>query len=379
MATGNSTIEVRPVNSRGDQKAFLRFPYQLYVDDPYWVPTLQMTEKELLNFKPHPFYEKSEIQCFLAYRSGKVVGRIAAIIDDTHNKFHEERRGMFGFFDIIDDSAVAAALFDQIKAWFASKDITLLRGPANPSQNHTWGLLVDGFDSQPKFMMTYNKPYYERLIVENGFAKSQDMFAFTGHISMLEDLDPKLMFVVNEAKKRLKVTTRPVDKKNFIADVEHFLRIYNAALEGQWGFTPMTEPEMKESAKGLKMLMAPELTTMAEIDGKPVACVFGLLDYNPIIKKIGGKLFPFGFLKLLTSKRKLRDMRMVSTNVLPQYQRWGLGLVLLERLVPNVREWGIENVEFSWVLESNKLSRGTLERGGAILEKTYRIYDYESS
>ena len=379
MATGNSTIEVRPVNSRGDQKAFMRFPYELYADDPNWVPTLQMTEKELLNFKPHPFYEKSEIQCFLAIRSGKVIGRIAAIIDATHNEYHKERRGMFGFFDVIDDSAVAVALFDQIKAWFKTKDISQLRGPANPSQNHTWGLLVDGFDSQPKFMMTYNKPYYEKLIVENGFEKSQDMFAFTGHISMLEKMDPKLQFVVDEAKRRFKVTTRPIDKKNFMADVESFLRIYNSALPGQWGFTPMTEAEMKDTAKGLKMLLVPELTTMAEIDGEPVGCVFGLLDYNPVIKKIGGKLFPFGFLKLLASKRKIRDIRLVSTNVVPQYQRWGLGLVLLEHLVPNAIAFGIENAEFSWVLESNKLSRGTLERGGAVLEKTYRIYDFESS
>jgi len=174
---------------------------------------------------------------------------------------------MFGFFESIDDSAVAAALFDQAKAWFATKDITQLRGPANPSQNHTWGLLVDGFDSKPKFMMTYNKPYYEKLILESGFEKSQDMYAFTGHVSMLESLDPKLQFVVDEAKRRFKVTTRPIDKKNFTADVESFLRIYNSALPGQWGFTPMTEAEMKETAKGLKMLLAPELTTMAEIDG----------------------------------------------------------------------------------------------------------------
>ena len=106
---------------------------------------------------------------------------------------------------------------------------------------------------------------------------------------------------------------------------------------------------------------------------------FGLLDYNPVIKKIGGKLFPFGFLKLLASKRKIKNIRLVSTNVVPQYQRWGLGLVLLEHLVPNARAFGIENAEFSWVLESNKLSRGTLERGGAVLEKTYRVYDCETS
>ena len=381
MATGNSNIEVRSVNSRGDQKAFMRFPFDLYASDPNWVPALQMTERELLNFKPHPFYEyaNSAIQCFLAVQAGKIVGRIAAIVDGHHNQFHKEERGMFGFFESIDDSAVAAALFDQAKAWFATKNISQLRGPANPSQNHTWGLLVDGYDSKPKFMMTYNKPYYEKLILENGFQKSQDMYAFTGHVSMLESLDPKLQFVVDEAKRRFNVTTRPIDKKNFTADVENFLRIYNAALPGQWGFTPMTEAEMKDTAKGLKMLLVPELTTMAEIDGEPVACVFGLLDYNPVIKKINGKLFPFGFLSLLRSKRKIRDIRLVSTNVVPQYQRWGLGLVLLERLVPNVKTWGIETAEFSWVLESNKLSRGTLERGGAKLEKTYRIYDYEPS
>ena len=381
MATGNSNIEVRPVNSRGDQKAFMRFPFDLYAGDPHWVPALQMTERELLNFKPHPFYQhaNSAIQCFLAIQSGKVVGRIAAIVDGHHNEFHKEERGMFGFFESVDDSAVAAALFDQAKAWFATKNISQLRGPANPSQNHTWGLLVDGYDSKPKFMMTYNKQYYEKLILENGFQQSQDMYAFTGHIGMLESLDPKLQFVVDEAKRRFKVTTRPIDKKNFTADVENFLRIYNAALPGQWGFTPMTEAEMKDTAKGLKMLLVPELTTMAEIDGEAVACVFGLLDYNPIIKKINGKLFPFGFLSLLRSKRNIRDIRLVSTNVIPKYQRWGLGLVLLERLVPNVKAWGIETAEFSWVLESNKLSRGSLERGGAKLEKTYRVYDYELS
>ena len=381
MATGNSNIEVRPVNSRGDQKAFMRFPFDLYAGDPHWVPALQMTERELLNFKPHPFYQhaNSAIQCFLAIQSGKVVGRIAAIVDGHHNEFHKEERGMFGFFESIDDSAVAAALFDQAKAWFATKNISQLRGPANPSQNHTWGLLVDGYDSKPKFMMTYNKQYYEKLILENGFQQSQDMYAFTGHIGMLESLDPKLQFVVDEAKRRFKVTTRPIDKKNFIADVENFLRIDNAALPGQGGFTPMTEAAMKDSAKGLKMLLVPELTTMAEIDGEAVACVFGLLDYNPIIKKINGKLFPFGFLSLLRSKRNIRDIRLVSTNVIPKYQRWGLGLVLLERLVPNVKAWGIETAEFSWVLESNKLSRGSLERGGAKLEKTYRVYDYEPS
>ena len=160
-------------------------------------------------------------------------------------------------------------------------------------------------------------------------------------------------------------------------DVNSFLEIYNSALPGQWGFTPMSPSELKATAAGLRMLIVPEMTTMAEIDGRPVATVFGLLDYNPTIKKIDGKLFPFGFLRILFGRKKIKKVRLISTNVIPEYQRWGLGLVLMSRLVPGVRQWGIEDAEFSWVLESNKLSRGTLERGGTKRDKTYRIYDYE--
>lgn len=379
MNSAPSTLEIVPVKNRSLQKAFIRFPFDHYKDDPKWVPPLLMSEKELLNYKPHPFYDKAEIQTYLAKRDGKIVGRIGAIIDHAHNEYHKEKRGMFGFFESIDDQSVANRLFDTAKEWFASKGITKMRGPANPSQNYTWGLLVDGFHSPPKFMMTYNKKYYEDLILNYGFEQAQDLFAFTGHVSMLETLDPKLNFVADEARKRFNVDVRPISKKNFGEDVDNFLKIYNAALPGQWGFTPMSDGEVKETAKGLKYLIVHDLTTMAEVDGRPVATVFGLLDYNPLIKKIGGRLFPFGLFQILFGRKKIKNVRIVSTNVVPEYQRWGLGLVLLQRLVPSIKEWGIEEAEFSWVLESNKLSRGTLERAGTKLDKTYRIYDYEGS
>ena len=205
------------------------------------------------------------------------------------------------------------------------------------------------------------------------------MYAFLGRIEDLETLDPKLAFIAEEAERRFNVKVRPISKQNFAQDVDSFLEIYNRSLPGQWGFTPMSEGELRESAKGLKLLITPEMTTMAEIDGKPVATVFGLLDYNPIIKKIDGKLFPFGFLRILLGRKKIKKVRLISTNVVPEYQRWGLGIVLMKRLVPEVKKWGITQAEFSWVLESNKLSRGTLERGGAELYKTYRIFDYEPS
>jgi len=373
----SSSIEIQPVTTKSQQKAFIRFPWKLYQGDPNWIPPLIINTKELLNYKKHAFYDRAEIQTFLAKRDGEIVGRIAAIIDRAHNEYHKEERGMFGFYESIDDQTVSDALFDAAKSWFAERNIFLMRGPANPSQNYEWGLLVEGFHSPPTFMMTYNKQYYAKLIEGYGFFKSQDMYAFTGTTSQIEKLDPKLAFIAEEAKRRFNVTLRPISKKNFAQDVKSFLEIYNSALPGQWGFTPMSQSELEATAAGLKMLIVPEMTTMAEVDGRPVATTFGLLDYNPLIKKIDGKLFPFGFLKILFGRKNIKKIRLISTNVIPEYQRWGLGIVLMSRLVPDVIAWGIEEGEFSWVLESNKLSRGTLERGGTKRDKTYRIYDYE--
>jgi len=374
-----SPIQIVPVTRGSQRKQFMQFAWSLYNGDPNWIPPLRTNQKELLNFKRHAFYENAKIHTFLAIRADKTVGRIAAIIDGHHNDYHKERRGMFGFFECIDDQSVANALFDAAKQWFAEHNIFQLRGPANPSQNYEWGLLVEGFDSPPTFMMTYNKPYYEKLILEYGFEKSQDMFAYMGHVEMLDSLDPKLLFVAEEAQRRFNVSVRPISKANFATDVDSFLKIYNAALPGQWGFTPMSAGELTASAAGLKHLIAPEMTTVAEVDGKPVGVAFGLLDYNPLIKEIDGRLFPFGFLKLLWKRKKITRIRVISTNVLPEYQRWGIGLVLMHRLVPEVHKWGIKDAEFSWVLESNKLSRGTLERGGAIRSKTYRIFDLDAT
>lgn len=371
------SVEIVPVTTRKQQKEFVQFAFRHYANDPNWVPPLIGNQKELLNFKPHPFYDNAEIQTFLATQNGQTVGRIAAIIDHSHNEHWNEHRGMFGFFESTDDQEVANALFDAAKKWLGEKGYQQIRGPANPSQNHEWGLLIDAFDKPPTFMMTYNKPFYAKLIENYGFTKAQDMYAFWGHVSMLQELDPKLEFVAKECRRRFDLKLRRVEKATFREDVQTFMDIYNKAVLGQWGFVPMSQTEVKHAAKGLKQLIVPEMTAIAEFEGKPVGIVFGLLDYNQLIKEIGGKLFPFGFLKLLFKRKQVKKIRLISTNVLPEFQRWGLGVVLMNQLVADVLKWGVEEAEFSWVLESNKLSRGTLERGGAKLEKTYRIYDYE--
>ena len=365
----------KPVTTRSQRRAFLQFERDLYHDDPHWVPPLWGERKKLVGFKHHPFYDDAEGQAFLATVDGKTVGRVLAIVNHAHNRQHQEQRGFFGFFESIDDPDVAACLFDTAGRWLSDQGMTDVRGPVNPSLNYECGLLVDGFDSPPTFLMTYNKEYYGRLIESSGFEKCQDMFSYDGHMEELEDLDPKLMFVIQEATKRFQVECRPIDRKRFDQDVRSFLDIYNLSLQQTWGYVPMSESEIHEQSSGLKHLIVPELTSIAEIDGKAVGAGFALLDYNQIIKKIDGRLFPLGWWRLMRDRRKIDRLRLISTNVLPEYQKWGLGLVTLARILPDALKFGIEVCEFSWVLESNSLSRGTIERGGATRTKVHRIYD----
>jgi GNAT superfamily N-acetyltransferase len=222
--------------------------------------------------------------------------------------------------------------------------------------------------------MTHNRPYYAGLVEENGFHKVEDLFAFWGRLSMLESIDQKLGVMVEGVKERFGVTVRPLDRSRFAEEVRMFLEIYNSSLGGTWGFVPLTSGEVDHMAASLKHLIVPELALVAEVEGKPIGTVFCLLDYNPRIKAIDGRLFPLGFLKLLWNKRGIKRMRAISTNVIPEYQAWGVGLVLHAALVPRLYDWGMDEVEFSWVLESNHLSRKTLERGGALVTKKYRLY-----
>lgn len=366
---------VKPVESRRQRKEFINFPWKLYADDPNWIPPLLAEHKRLLGYRHHPFYDDGVIQTFLAYRDGEVCGRVAAIVNGPYNRRAEEKRGFFGFFESLDDQRVASALFDAAAAWLRERGMTAIRGPTNPSLNYECGLLVEGFHSPPTFMMTYNPPYYGKLIEGWGFQKVQDLLAFWGHIDMISGLDRKLWFIANEAKQRFNVHLRGMDPKRFRQEAEMFLRVYNSSLVGTWGFAPLSAAEITTLAAGLKHLIAPELALVAEVDGKPIGVCLGLLDFNPRIKAIGGRLFPFGFIKLIRNKHALKKMRVISINVVPEYQRWGLGVVLLGGLIAPIQEWGIHEAEFSWVLESNNLSRASLEKGGAKLDKTYRIYD----
>lgn len=370
-----SNLECSPVRTWFDRRAFLNLEKELYANDPNWVTPLWSERKQLCGFGSHPFYDDAESKAFIARKDGRVVGRVVAIVNHAHNRRYEEKRGFFGFFECIDDVEATRCLFDAAADWLREKGMTDIRGPVNPSLNYEVGLLVDGFETPPTFLIPYNHAYYGNLIESYGFEKCQDVYCYDATINDLANIDPKLKFVIEESTRRFKVKCRPIDRSRFDEDVQAFLKIYNESLQRTWGYVPMSHDELVHQSKQLKLLIVPELTSIAEIDGEPVGAGFGLLDFNQLLIKMNGHLLPFGWLRLLMGKRKIDRLRLVSTNVLPKYQSWGLGLVTLARILPDAIEFGIHTGEFSWVLESNHLSRGTIERGGAKKMKTQRIYD----
>lgn len=373
-------VTVRAVSSWRDRRQFQRLPWTIYAGDSNWVPPILSQERHLLGWpdwrgKRHPFFENAEMVTLLAESDGQIVGRVAVFVNDVHNRTYRERRGSFGFFECIDDKAVARVLFDTGREWLVARGMTAWRGPVNPSLNYTCGLLVDGFAEPPVFLMTYNQPYYEKLIEACGFFQSQDLYAYEMDVAILTKLVDRYKPAVTAALEGRGLTVRPFDPSRFGEEIKTYLEIYNSSLDGTWGFTPLQPGEVKQIAADLRYIIAPEFAAFAMVDGKAIGAVLALLDYNQIIRLINGRLFPFGLFRLMLGRRRISVARAMAVTMTPAYQQSGLGIVLMDRLVEAAKPWGLKGWEFSWVLESNTSSRGTLERLGTKRSKTYRIYD----
>jgi GNAT superfamily N-acetyltransferase len=368
-------VTVRAATSWRDRRRFQRLPWTIYAGDPCWVPPILSEERLLLGWGRHPFFDHAEMVTLLAERGGKVAGRVAVFVNDVHNRKYGEKRGFFGFFECVDDVAVARSLFEAGREWLARRGMTQWRGPLNPSQNYTCGLLVDGFDAPPTFLMTYNPPYYAGLIEACEFAKAQDLYAYEMDVALLAKLVDRYKPAVMASLEGDDIAVRQLEPSRLDEEIGAYLELYNRSLEGTWGFTPLQAGEVKQIAADLRHIIAPEFTAFAMSGGRTVGAVLALLDYNQIIRRLNGRLLPFGIFRLLLGRRRIDAARAMAVTMLPAFQQSGLGIVLLDRLVDAAKPWGLKRWEFSWVLESNTSSRGTLERAGTRRTKTYRIYD----
>jgi len=367
-------LEVVAVDSKKALNDFIGLPFRLYRDDPHWVPPLRIAVKELLDKAKHPFYRDAETELYLARRDGKVVGRVAAIFDRAHNRFHEEKAGFFGFFECENDQPAADALLARALQWVKSKGAEFMRGPVNPSTNYECGTLVEGFDRDPMVMMTYNPQYYPQLMHSIGLRKSKDLYAYLSNANTIEM--KKIDRVADKVLKTTGVKVRPINMKDFDADVARVWDVYNASWARNWGFVPMSREEFALMGKEMKMILKPELVLIGEVGERVVGFALALPDVNQALKKANGKLFPTGLLKILYYQRLIKNVRVLALGVEERYRASGVGAAFYATLVRNARKLGFGDCEMSWILEDNTLMNRALEVMGARRYKTYRIYDW---
>lgn len=371
-----SSTTVKPVSSKRELKQFIRLPWKIYSNDKNWVPPLIMDMKTILSRQKNPFFLHSEAEYFLVCRNGEPVGRVAAILNRNHNKYHHEKTAFFGFFECIDDLDVARALMEKAEEWARGQGQNVLRGPTNPTMNDTCGMLISGFDSPPVIMMTYNPPYYSTLLETLGYGKAQDLLAF--YMLSAKKLGDRVIRIAEIARKRSHVHVRNINMKKYWDEVRLVKEIYNDAWSLNWGFVPMTDEEFIHLAKELKPVIEPELVFIAEIDGEPAAFALTLPDYNEVLIKINGRLFPFGLLKLLYYSRRIVNVRILTLGVKKKFAvNKGIAPLLYKMTYDAGGAWGCKGGEFSWILESNKPMVSAAKIMGAHEYKRYRLYEKE--
>ena len=368
-------VRIAPVRNRQDLHQFTQLPWQLYSDDPAWVPPLLFDLKKLLSPKKHPFHKHADVQYFLARLNGQVVGRIAAIVNHRHIQFHNESVGFFGFFESIDDQDVAQALLAAAEQWVGQRGVRSVRGPMSFSTNEECGLLVNGFNTAPMVMMSHHRPYYARLIRTAGYAKAKDLLAYL--IDLREDatIPERLVHGVQRLQRKQAITIRSIDVRRFEEEVHLLHGIYHRAWEHNWGFVPMTEAEVDLLAHTLRLVADPKLCLIAELDNRPVGFALALPDYNQVLRRMNGRLFPLGALKFLWYRRQIDALRILLLGTNPDVRVRGLDAMLYLKLWQDVPAYGYRLVECSWILEENWGMRRGLERMGAQIYKTYRVFE----
>jgi GNAT superfamily N-acetyltransferase len=371
-----SSVKVVHVNSKRELQSFIDFPHELFRGDKNYVPELFVAQRDLLTPGKHPFHEHSQVQAFLAYRNEKIVGRIAAISNSNHNIFNKANDGFFGFFDCENNKDVAAHLFSEASEWLKNKGANTLIGPTNFSTNETCGLLVDGYDSPPTIMMTYNPSYYKELVEGFGFRKKTDLLAYAFGV---EGYDDKPLRLINTLRERLKnrgVTIRKVSLKNFNEEATKIREVYNAAWDKNLGFVPMTNHEFDYLAKDMKMLLDPDFCLVAEYEGKFIGFALAIPDLNQILIKIKkGRLLPFGLFKLLFQRKKINALRIIALGVLEDYRKMGIEACFYGQIIKSYREKNFKMAEASWVLENNELMNRALLQINGVPYKRYRIFE----
>jgi hypothetical protein len=368
-------VIVSPVVTSSDLKDFLRFPWKIYGNDPNWAPPILSMQARLLTPRKHPFWNTAERELFLARRGSDTVGRIVAIIDGRHNEVHRVKAGAFGFFECLFDPEGAVALFTRAENWLREKGMNFIHGPLNPSLNYEAGLLIQGFDSLPTLMMTYNPPYYLELLRGCGCRKEKDLLAYrvdrsyvppSWAVEMMRRMTEKHQFGIQAFTSHREIKNR----------IQEFRRIYNECWADNWGFVPMSVEEADEMAREMLPIVDIDMCFFLSYNNEIVGVVLIAPDINPFLKRLNGKLGIAAIIKRLRFWSKdIKGLRGLVFGVKPEFRQMGLPFVAFHYILGLWKQkTHYDYLEMGWNLEDNHAINRLYEDGGIPPSKRYRIY-----
>jgi hypothetical protein len=369
-----ASVEIRPVRSRRELKRFVALPYGLHAGTP-WIPPLKLERRLFLSRRLNPYFKHGEAEYFLAWRGDRVVGRVTAQIDHAFNEFHGNRWGMFGFLELEDDEEAMAALLAAAEGWLRERSCERMIGPMDFSINEESGVLIEGFELEPLLRQPWHPPYYQRLCEGAGLAKAMDLYSWALEIGDREDMLPILFELDERARKEHGVKLRKMSRRHLRKEMDRFAEIYNAAWAQNWGFVPYSKEDLDTYAIDLQLVFSREWFMVAEKDGETIAVAITLIDLNQVLKKMRGRVLPFGWWHFLNRNRICDQVRVGFLGVKPEHQHTGVAASLYVEHFNTAERSRQKSGEAGWILETNEAMNRGLEAMSAEIVKRYRVYE----
>lgn len=378
------SLTIRPVKTTRDRRAFVDVPFRLYRDDPNWIPPLKSEALGLITPEKNGWYSHAKAQLFLAERGRQVVGRISAHIDTLAMEMPAAQgfgpgTGQWGLMEA-EDEGVFAALLEAAEAWLRGQGISRVLGPISQSIWEEPGLLIEGYDHPPTVMMGHAKREYRGWIEGAGYRPAKQMMTY--ELDITQDFPPIVQRIIKSGEKNPRINVRMVDKARFDEEAAIILSILNDAWSDNWGFVPLTPPEIKDVGVKLKPIVFNDLIRIAELDGKPVAFMITLPDLNEPLAKVNGSLLPFGWARLLLWLRrpKVRTMRVPLMGVVKELQSSRMASQLAFMMIEYIRRasvtrYGATRGEIGWILDDNQGMRSIAETIDSRVNKIYQVYE----
>jgi ribosomal protein S18 acetylase RimI-like enzyme len=366
-------FQVHAVKNEKDLKKFIRLPYELYKDDPNWVPPLLVEEKKKY-VQTNPSLAHCDYQYFLLFREGKPVGRICVFIHRQAMEHWSNAIGSFGSFECMNDPNGSSILLDTARKWLQDRGMVSMRGPWD-FDTKEYGFVVDGFNHSPMLMAPYNPPYYNSQMEAFGMKKVKDLLAYELDLVNGYRLPERFVKLTDRIAEKHHIKIRSIDMKQLAKDVKIILDVANLSTSQNWGYVLVTDAESRAIARSMKTFVDPELVMIAEINGQPVGYVIALPDMNVLIKKLNGRLLPFGFMKLFFGRKNIHQYRIWALGIIPEYQRRAIDTLFYRRLYEILMSKSAQRIEANYVLEDNFAMSNPIRKLGLKEVKRYRAYE----